>query len=135
MSSTYEMIITVRQDDLDELQHVNNVRYVQWIQDISKEHWMTVAPASMRSGVIWVVMHHDIAYKASAQFGDVIKVRTHIEKSRGATSVRIVEMHEAITDTLLVRSSTKWCFLDEKSLKPIRISEDIKQLFGQVDCR
>lgn len=130
MSSTYEMTITVRQDDLDELQHVNNVRYVQWIQDISKEHWITAAPASMRSGVIWVVMHHDIAYKASAQLGDVIKVRTHIEKSRGATSVRIVEMHEATSDTLLVRSSTKWCFLDEISLKPIRISEDIKQLFG-----
>lgn len=130
MSSTFEMTITVQQDDLDELQHVNNVRYVQWIQDISKEHWMTAAPEVMRSGVIWVVMHHDITYKAPAKLSDMIKVSTHIEKSRGATSVRIVEMHNVTTGALMVRSSTRWCLLNEKSLKPTRISDEIKQLFG-----
>ena len=35
----YEMEIRVTKDDLDELQHVNNVRYVQWIQDIAKVYW------------------------------------------------------------------------------------------------
>lgn len=132
MSEGYEKTIVVREDDLDELNHVNNVRYVQWIQDISKEHWITRAPERMRKGVIWVVMHHDIAYKSSAQLDDVIKVRTYIEKSHGATSVRIVEMHNAATDTLLVRSSTEWCLLNEKSLKPLRISEEIKRFFGQA---
>lgn len=130
MSEAYEKTIVVQEDDLDELNHVNNVRYVQWIQDISKEHWLTTAPQTMREGVIWVVMHHDITYKNSAQLGDVINVRTFIEKSRGATSVRIVEMHDEETDILLVRSSTEWCLLNEKSLRPIRISEEIKQVFG-----
>ncbi len=130
MSKAYEKTIVVQHDDLDELNHVNNVRYVQWIQDISKEHWITVAPETMRKGVIWVVMHHDIAYKNSAQLGDVINISTYIEKSRGATSVRIVEMYNADTEMLLVRSSTKWCLLNEESLKPMRISEEIKQFFG-----
>ncbi len=130
MSDAYEKTIVVQEDDLDELNHVNNVRYVQWIQDISKEHWITTAPQPMRKGVIWVVMHHDITYRNSAQLGNVINVSTFIEKSRGATSVRIVEMHDAATDMLLVRSSTKWCLLNEVSLKPIRISEEIKQFFG-----
>ncbi|HZJ21652.1 MAG TPA: acyl-ACP thioesterase domain-containing protein [Pricia sp.] len=130
MGEGYEKTIVVQGDDLDELNHVNNVRFVQWIQDISKEHWITTAPEPMREGVIWVVMHHDISYKNSAQLGDIINVSTYIEKSRGATSVRIVEMHHATTHTLLVRSSTKWCLLNEKSLKPIRISEEIKQIFG-----
>jgi len=130
MSEVYEKTIVVQKDDLDELNHVNNVRYVQWIQDISKEHWLSTASDPMREGVIWVVMHHDITYKNSAQLGDNIKVRTYIEKSRGATSVRIVEMHNADTHTLLVRSSTEWCLLNEKSLRPIRISEEIKRLFG-----
>ncbi|MCJ7756968.1 MAG: thioesterase, partial [Gillisia sp.] len=31
----YEIGIKVTKEDLDELQHVNNVRYVQWIQDIA----------------------------------------------------------------------------------------------------
>lgn len=130
MRAAYEKTIVVQEDDLDELNHVNNVRYVQWIQDISKEHWITTAPKTMRKGVIWVVMHHDISYKNSAQLGDVINISTYIEKSRGATSIRIVEMQDAATDALLVRSSTEWCLLNEKSLKPTRISEEIKQVFG-----
>jgi acyl-CoA thioester hydrolase len=129
-SDLFRKTIIVKKDDLDELNHVNNVRYVQWIQDISKEHWMTSASESMREGVIWVVMHHDIRYKNSAQLGDVIQVGTYIEKSRGAVSVRIVEMRNAETDTLLVRSRTEWCLLNEKTLKPIRISEEVKRLFG-----
>ena len=130
MSATYEMTLVVQEDDLDELNHVNNVRYVQWIQDISKQHWLTKAPQSMRDGVIWVVMHHDITYKNPAQLGDIIKVSTYIEKSRGAISVRIVEMYNSLTDTLLVRSRTEWCLLNEGSLRPMRISKEVKQLFG-----
>ena len=129
MSSTYDIEITVEKDDLDELQHVNNVRYVQWIQDISKEHWISAAPDAMRSDVIWVVMHHDITYKASAQLGDSIRVHTHIESSHGATCIRVVEMHNETTDVFLVRCKTKWCLLNQKSLKPIRISDEITELF------
>jgi len=39
----YEMELKVTKEDLDELQHVNNVRYVQWIQDIAKAHWENVS--------------------------------------------------------------------------------------------
>lgn len=130
MSRAYRKSITVKKDDIDELDHVNNVRYVQWIQDISKEHWMASASETMRNGIIWVVMHHDITYKSSARLGDVIEVRTHIEKSRGAVSFRIVEMSDSATGELLVRSRTQWCLLNEETLKPVRISEEVKRVFG-----
>ena len=87
---TYNKTITVMADDLDELDHVNNVRYVQWIQDISKEHWLSAAPPEMQKGVIWVVMNHNITYKNSAKLNDVITIKTHIAKSKGATSTRNV---------------------------------------------
>lgn len=127
---TYQKTITVEEDDLDELNHVNNVRYVQWIQDISKEHWLTVAPKKMRDGIIWVVMNHNITYKNAAKLGDIIKINTYISQSRGATSIRVVEMHDRKTGRLLLRSTTQWCLLKADSLKPIRISEEIKQVFS-----
>lgn len=126
----YKKTITVKEDDLDELDHVNNVRYVQWIQDISKEHWLAVAPEEMRNGIIWVVMTHNITYKYAAKLGDAINIQTHIATSRGATSVRVVEMYDGQTDRLLLRSSTEWCLLNASTLKPIRISEEIKQVFS-----
>lgn len=127
----FKKTITVAEDDLDDLNHVNNVRYVQWIQDISKEHWQSKAPQEMQADVIWVVMNHNISYKSAAVLGDIIKVRTYIDQSRGATSVRVVEMYAAKTNLLLLRSKTEWCLLNKKTLRPTRISDEIKNVFAK----
>lgn len=126
----YTKQIEVTLEDLDDLNHVNNVRYVQWIQDISKEHWKKRAPIEIQEQVIWVVLKHTIEYKSPAFLKDPIHISTYIEKSKGAISTRIVEMFHEITNTLLVRSSTEWCLLNKETKKPMRISEDIQQLFS-----
>lgn len=125
----FEKTITVKTEDLDELEHVNNVRYVQWIQDISKEHWQSKAPKEIQDSAVWVVMNHNIAYKNAAKLDDTIQIKTHIEKSRGAISVRVVEMFDNKTNRLLVRSSTEWCLLNAKTFKPMRIPEAIYKVF------
>ena len=125
----YEKTLVVKKGDLDELDHVNNVRYVQWIQDISKEHWQSKASKKIQESVVWVVMNHNITYKFAAKLNDTIHIRTHIEKSRGAVSIRVVEMFDNKTNRLLVRSSTEWCLLNAETLRPTRISESITQVF------
>lgn len=127
----FEQTLTVSEDDLDDLDHVNNVRYVQWIQDISKAHWQEKASLEMQKSVIWVVMNHHINYKSAAVLGDVITIRTHIAESRGATSIRVVEMYAAKTNLLLLRSKTEWCLLNKETLRPTRISDDIKNVFAK----
>lgn len=126
---TFKRTLTVQEDDLDDLDHVNNVRYVQWIQDISKEHWKTLAPAQMQKGIVWVVLNHNITYRAAAQLGDVLRIETHIADSQGATSHRIVEMFNDKTDQLLVHAVTKWCLINSETQKPMRISAEIKKVF------
>ncbi|MDC6351709.1 acyl-CoA thioesterase [Zeaxanthinibacter sp. PT1] len=120
---------TVIEDDLDDLQHVNNVRYVQWIQDISKNHWLSVAPPALLDRVIWVVVNHNITYKSAAKLGDRIRMETYIKSARGALSERVVEMYLEEGNELLVESLTKWCMLDPASLKPARIGIDVQNLF------
>ncbi|WP_282161790.1 acyl-CoA thioesterase [Ulvibacterium marinum] len=127
----FEKTITVVPEDLDDLNHVNNVRFVQWIQDVSKEHWQKVATPVMQKDVVWVVMNHNITYKNAAKLDDVVRIRTHIAQSRGATSVRAVEMYNDKTNQLLLRSTTEWCLLNGITLRPMRISQDIIQLFSE----
>lgn len=122
------MTISVTPQDLDELDHVNNVRYVQWIQDISKAHWESRAPQAMRDNVMWVVRQHLIQYRNAAKLGDRILMRTYIEKSEGAISTRVVEMQEMSSGLPLLRSETEWCLLNSKSLKPMRIPEEIRSV-------
>ncbi len=126
---TFEKIITVSINDLDDLNHVNNVRYVQWIQDIAKEHWQTYATKKMQESVVWVVMNHNITYKSAAILNDKIKIHTHIKDNNGPTCIRVVEIHNTKTNKLLLYSETKWCLLNAKNFRPIRISKEIEQLF------
>ncbi|MEP0211928.1 MAG: acyl-CoA thioesterase [Cellulophaga sp.] len=125
----YNKTITVTADDLDDLNHVNNVRYLQWVQDISKEHWQASASKEIQNNHMWVVSTHFLEYKSAAVLNDIIKVKTCIKKSEGAISIRIVEMRNAETNKLILKSKTEWCLLNAKSLKPIRVSEKIKNIF------
>ncbi len=128
--SSYSKEIVVSERDLDDLDHVNNVRYVQWIQDISKEHWQKVAPKKIQDDVVWVVMTHYIEYLSSALINDPILLKTHIKSSKGAKSTRIVEMFHGKTNNPILRSTTEWCLVNKNTQKPIRISEEIKVLFS-----
>lgn len=125
----FQKQLRVSEDDIDDLDHVNNVRYVQWIQDISKEHWQAKATQAVQEEVIWVVLTHYIEYKSAAVINDPIILKTHIADSSGAKCTRIVEMFHGKTNTLLVRSSTEWCLLNRATLRPTRISEEIKAIF------
>ncbi|NKI25914.1 acyl-CoA thioesterase [Arenibacter sp. 6A1] len=126
---SFQKTITVVADDLDDLNHVNNVRYVQWMQDIAKEHWQTKAPKELLSTTAWVVLTHHITYKSAAKLHDEILIKTYIDKSKGAISIRIVEMYNKHNNELLVKSKTEWCLLNAETFKPMRISKEIEDVF------
>mgnify|MGYP000103129096 CR=1 FL=1 len=126
----HEKTITVAADDLDELAHVNNVRYLQWIQDISKEHWQILVSSEIQKNMVWVVMRHEIDYKNAAILHDELRIKTHIVSSRGATSIRAVEIVNTKTNTTIVRSRTQWCLLNSATFKPMRIPNNIIAIFS-----
>nr|WP_292960738.1 acyl-ACP thioesterase domain-containing protein [Muricauda sp. UBA7809] len=126
---TYSEVFDVVPNDLDDLNHVNNIRYVEWIQDISKKHWNTVTSEKIQKSMIWVVRNHNITYHRSAVLGNTINITTYIEASRGPISTRVVEIKNNDTGELLVKSATEWCLLDASTLRPKRIPEDVRVLF------
>ncbi len=125
----FEKKITVQQDDLDELDHVNNVRYLQWVQDIAKAHWQQNVNKEILDKFFWVVISHYIEYKGAALLNDEILLKTYVTRSEGVTSTRIVEMYRASDDKLLVKASTNWCLMDMQSKRPTRITPEIVKLF------
>ncbi|MCF8714119.1 acyl-CoA thioesterase [Joostella atrarenae] len=122
-------IITVKEDDLDDLFHVNNVRYIQWVQDVAKNHWLTEATEEMLENYIWMVLTHYIEYKGQAFLGDELLLKTYIKKAAGVTSTRIVEIYNNKTDKLLLHSKTEWCLINKENKRPIRLTEDLKNMF------
>jgi acyl-CoA thioester hydrolase len=126
----FEKLITVTIDDLDELSHVNNVRYIKWVNDVAKEHWLQNASQEICEKYFWVLISHHIEYKNSALLNDIIKIKTYVIKTEGVTSTRIVEMYHNKTQKLLIKSETKWCLMSSKTLRPTRINSEIANLFN-----
>ena len=75
---TFTMKRTVKEDEIDDLNHVNNVVYNKWANDIAVKHWLTVAGDKLRESVDWVMVKHTLEYKAAAVLGDTIMIKTQV---------------------------------------------------------
>jgi acyl-CoA thioester hydrolase len=128
-AETYIHKLTVTKDDLDDLHHVNNVRYVQWIQDIAKEHWEVRATDQLKKDFIWVVIRHEIDYKKQAFLGDDILVETFVGETTFVTSERFVNIKNAASGEILVAAKSMWCLLDADSKRPTKITEELRTVF------
>ena len=122
-SQTYTYNHVVVQEEIDALDHVNNVVYVQWIQDISAKHWNDLIVGHSDVNIVWVVVRHEIDYKGQAVLGDQVTFKTWVGQTKGVTSVRHVEIYKGTR--LLARAATTWCMLDTTTLKPTRITESV----------
>lgn len=119
----------VEEDDLDELQHVNNVRYVQWIQDIAKEHWEVRATTQLKRDFFWVVIRHEIDYKKEALLNDELLIETYVGDTTFVTSERFVNIKKASTDEILVAAKSIWCLLDTSTKRPTKITSELTEVF------
>ena len=125
----FEKEITVSSDDLDARHHVNNVRYVQWVQDIAEDNWIANTSAEIRDSYYWVMLSHHIQYKGEAVLGDDLLLKTFVTKAEGLRSTRVVEIYNKQTNKLLTTSETIWCLMSFATHKPTRITQEIIDLF------
>ena len=124
---SYQHSFEVHPNDIDTLNHVNNLVYLQWALKISGMHWESLVTKEINEKYVWVVLRHEIDYLNQAFLNDIITVYTWIDESEGVKSTRIVHIY--CKDKLLTKSITTWCLLDAKTLKPKRVGRDILELF------
>ena len=128
--NTFEQSILVEESHLDELQHVNNVQYLQWVQDIAGAHWQHLIRDNPTEFGLWVVRSHHIEYKRQAKLGDRLRVITHVELTEGFLSERRVRFFLEDSNILVAQCSTQWCYLDPTSQKLLRIPEEVHAIFA-----
>ena len=56
----FERIFVVTPDDIDELDHVNNVVYLRWVQEVAIAHWRNAATSEQIVEILWVAIRHEI---------------------------------------------------------------------------
>ena len=126
ISLSYDFV--VRQEHLDNLNHVNNVIYLKWVQEASEKHWTSIASQNILNKYAWMVVRHEIDYSGQAYLNDQLTVLTWIGKSSGVKSMRYVQIKK--NNQIIVKCISTWCLLDRSSLKPTRISSEILKLLS-----
>lgn len=121
----FELAFTARPEHIDELGHVNNAVWVQWIQQVAVAHWESVADPAHRDSYFWVVVRHEIDYLRAACEGDQIAARTWVgEAPKGARFDRLVEFIGPDGKTC-VRARTVWAIIDRAGGRPIRVPPEV----------
>ncbi|MFM7377860.1 MAG: acyl-CoA thioesterase, partial [Erythrobacter sp.] len=96
MTNRHARTFIAAPEHIDELGHVNNTVWVQWIQDMATAHWDAVARAQDRAAYFWVVVRHEIDYRGNVSEGAEVHAETWIEgPAQGAKSLRRVEFTDA----------------------------------------
>jgi acyl-CoA thioester hydrolase len=130
MSASFEMTVPVLPGDIDEQKHVNNTVYLWWVQDVATAHWRALASPEAQEAIGWVVLRHEIDYKAPACLGDEILLRTWVGQATRVTFERFTEIRRKIDDILLSQARTLWCPIDAGTGRPIRVSAEVRNQFS-----
>lgn len=119
--------IKVKREDLDELNHVNNVVYFTYLQQAAISHWYSQAPKEVSDAIRWVVRKHEIEYLKPAFENDELIVTTWVSNFTQVSSQRHYEIKRG--ETLLVTATTLWIALDAIKMKPTRVPDWVAESF------
>jgi len=134
MSSSHVFVESrvVTEEDLDDLNHVNNLQYLRWTLKTANAHSKHVGWSSDRYhqlGAGWLVRSHKITYKMPAVLGDEVLIRTWIEELDRVSALRKYEVMRKADDRVYAVAETRWVFVDLKSLKLLAIPNDVRMAF------
>lgn len=127
----FTLAITATAADIDELGHVNNAVWVQWIQQIATAHWRAVAPPEHQAEHLWVVTRHEIDYRGNVGPGETVIGETWVDKPpQGARFDRNVRFTGA-DGQVKVEAVTTWALIDRTSGRLQRVREEIAAPFRE----
>ena len=127
----YPYEFNIPEEAMDENGHVNNVMYVQWMQDAAVRHYEAMGgrQITIDLGATWVVRSHTIEYLRPAFAGERIRVLTWVATMRRVRSLRRYRFVRLEDGQELVRGETDWVFVDVNSGAPQAIPKEVTELF------
>ena len=121
----FELSFRAEPEHIDQLGHVNNAVWVQWMERLAVAHWDAVADPKHRDAFFWVISRHEIDYLRAAVEGDVLTGRTWVgEAPRGARFDRLMEFIGA-DGKPRIRARTFWAIIDKSAGRPIRVPPEV----------
>lgn len=115
---------TVSRDDCDGMGHVNNVRYLAWLERLAwlhSDHLGLPFAEYQRLGTGCVARRHELDYLAPALPGETLALATWIAENDGRASMtRAYQIVRVEDRRCVLRARTLWACVDLLSGRPRR---------------
>ena len=134
MDAVYQFEFTVPPEAVDINGHVNNVVYVQWMQDAAVRHARATGGTRLAEaiGATWVVRTHQVEYLRPAFAGDKLHIMTWVSDFRKVRSLRKYKFIRTNDRAVLIQAQTDWVFVNAATGRPQVIPDDVRQAFKIV---
>jgi len=132
MPAVYEYHLTIPAEVNDENEHVNNVAYIQWMQDVATLH--SDAQGCTREvykklNSSWFIRSHKIEYLRPAFAGDKIVIKTWVSTMKRTRSLRRYCFINTKNNTVLARAETDWVYVCTETGRPRSVDKDVAEAF------
>jgi acyl-CoA thioester hydrolase len=127
--TVFEIPIVVHASDIDDMQHVNNVVYLRWVQDVALAHCLARATDALRAEYGWVATRHELDYRQAAILGDAITARTWIGAVDSRRFERFTEIVRTKDGVVLALGRTLWCLVNRTTGRITRIPDELRACF------
>ncbi len=133
MTPRYTRRFPIRHYELDVFGHVNNVVYVQFMQEAAIEASTAAGfgPEWYRAqGTGWVVRRLSVRYLNPVTYGEAVEVATWVSKMAGVRSTREYDLTRAEDGARVARGRAEWVYIDRTTGQPARFGPDFVAAFA-----
>ncbi|ORM83162.1 thioesterase [Pantoea deleyi] len=121
--------IKVRGYHLDVYQHVNNARYLefleearwQWLEEVEAFHWL------LEQKLAFVVVNININYRRPAVLGDVLAIESEITQLNGRSGIIAQRVMLAGQETVVADAALTFVCIDLHTQKAVALEGELRE--------
>jgi len=120
--------IKVRGYHIDVFSHVNNARYLEFMENARWEIFEEYVDLKrlQAKGIIFVAVNININYRKPASMGDVLELYISLARTGNKSAVFYQEVRLKGTDTVVVDAEVTFVFTDLNTGKAVMIDDEIR---------
>lgn len=121
--------------ETDQMGIVHHSNYVRWMEEARLAHFnqYVINYAELESmGIIIPVVGVSCSYKKTITYGDTVKMYSRISYFNGVKAVYEYTFYLEDEKKPSFIGSTKHCFLDERTRKPVNLKKRLPELYDKM---
>jgi acyl-CoA thioester hydrolase len=136
MPAIHSSIIEVGSAAIDRNGHVNNLKYLEWMQEAAIRHSAVQSWTEERyfeTGASWVVRSHFIEYLRPALAGEILTLHTWVRAIGRTSSPRGYLFWRDADHSIVAKAETLWVFVDHVTGRTRPIPDALRNAFALVE--